>query len=752
MINLTNIDAVEVVNRINEVQADKKTSIRKVSKSSKFVGKNQDMGAKSMLLHLKSSLNRVSLVKKNLQNSLSFSQAQAGVLNEVGKILNRMSVLRTQAADVSKSTLDVENYNYEFKELQKQLCELKKANFNNVSLFKSVNSSELAGKGLELDDIFSKTTIDLSGEIKHSRAGLFEGMIPPYVSKQVFKSRNGGIEEDRFAVNDANNVGTLRLKFDAKDLKDNVRIYHNGMMIFDSGKVTGKHNFEIPYSGEEKDIEIVVNENNTGEIGAAQGAKLEGDSWFLTKPAFGADGTVYAGSYDQKLYAYKPDGTVDWSFVAEGSIVSSPQIGDDGTIYFGSGVRDGAPALMGFPVPVTSNTFYALNPDGSKKWEFKTLDGDANSKIYSTPALAQDGTIFFGSRAADSRVYALDQSGNLKWNIQKTGQEILSSPALSSDESTLYIGIGSQLVAFDAATGSENWSFNTGGPVYSSPSVSSDGNIYVGSFDGKLYSIDASGNLNWENEITEDPSAGGVFATPSFSLDEEIIYIGTYEGRHPGAGPEPSGSKPAKLYALDRQTGLINWEFQTQGGISSTAEIDKDGNIYVGSADTNLYSLSQDGSERWRFSTGGKVIGSPSIDSQGRVFVGSRSAALFMVENKESEWYYNIEYTYDKEAELCDDKFHLMDFEIKDFISIAEGWSQFVAQNGSEIQRIKSELSNLENQFLSFDNAVTNIQELDLAKEMAKLNKRDVLHQAAIKGLISIRSMPEEIMRILTVI
>ena len=122
------------------------------------------MGAKSMLLHLKSSLNRVSLVKKNLQNSLSFSQAQAGVLNEVGKILNRMSVLRTQADDVSKSTLDVENYNYEFKELQKQVCELKKANFNNVSLFKSVNSSELAGKGLELDDIFSKATIDLVGK------------------------------------------------------------------------------------------------------------------------------------------------------------------------------------------------------------------------------------------------------------------------------------------------------------------------------------------------------------------------------------------------------------------------------------------------------------------------------------------------------------------------------------------------------------------------------------------------------------
>ena len=35
-----------------------------------------------------------------------------------------------------------------------------------------------------------------------------------------------------------------------------MRIYHNGMMIFDSGKVTGKHNFEIPYSGEEKEIRL----------------------------------------------------------------------------------------------------------------------------------------------------------------------------------------------------------------------------------------------------------------------------------------------------------------------------------------------------------------------------------------------------------------------------------------------------------------------------------------------------------------
>jgi len=43
--------------------------------------------------------------------------------------------------------------------------------------------------------------------------------------------------------------------------------------------------------------------------------------------------------------------------------------------------------------------------------------------------------------------------------------------------------------------GTLKWSFTTGSAVVSSPAVGSDGTIYVGSFDKKLYAIYGSGSL-----------------------------------------------------------------------------------------------------------------------------------------------------------------------------------------------------------------------------------------------------------------
>ena len=50
----------------------------------------------------------------------------------------------------------------------------------------------------------------------------------------------------------------------------------------------------------------------------------------------GADGSIYFGSADGKLYALNPNGSQEWSFTTDGPIFSSPAIGADGTIYAGS--------------------------------------------------------------------------------------------------------------------------------------------------------------------------------------------------------------------------------------------------------------------------------------------------------------------------------------------------------------------------------------------------------------------------------
>jgi len=55
-----------------------------------------------------------------------------------------------------------------------------------------------------------------------------------------------------------------------------------------------------------------------------------------SSPAIATDGTVYIGSDDKKVYALNPDGSKKWEFVAGDQIKSSPAIGTDGTIYVGS--------------------------------------------------------------------------------------------------------------------------------------------------------------------------------------------------------------------------------------------------------------------------------------------------------------------------------------------------------------------------------------------------------------------------------
>ena len=55
-----------------------------------------------------------------------------------------------------------------------------------------------------------------------------------------------------------------------------------------------------------------------------------------SSPTIGFDGTVYVGSWDNKLYAINPDGTKKWEFETEGNVDSSPTIGSDGTVYVGS--------------------------------------------------------------------------------------------------------------------------------------------------------------------------------------------------------------------------------------------------------------------------------------------------------------------------------------------------------------------------------------------------------------------------------
>jgi len=55
-----------------------------------------------------------------------------------------------------------------------------------------------------------------------------------------------------------------------------------------------------------------------------------------TTPAIGADGVLYVGAKNGKLYAIEPQGRLKWECATTGPISGAPVIGPEGTVYVGS--------------------------------------------------------------------------------------------------------------------------------------------------------------------------------------------------------------------------------------------------------------------------------------------------------------------------------------------------------------------------------------------------------------------------------
>jgi outer membrane protein assembly factor BamB len=301
-----------------------------------------------------------------------------------------------------------------------------------------------------------------------------------------------------------------------------------------------------------------------------------------SSPAISSDGTVYIGSRDHDLHAINPDGTEKWRFTTGYRISSSPAIAADGTIY----------------IPSHDGRLYAINPDGSLKW--KTHQNPIWIRKTS-PVIGHDGIIYTGYGYYLKAFYP---DGTEKWSFDAIGQ-VFSSPAIGSD-GTIYVG-ASKLHAI-YPDGTEKWNFPTPMSIESSPAVGTDGTIYIGCGDGKLYAINPDGTEKW-NFVTGDV----VSSSPSIGADG-TIYV---------------GSKDHNVYAINPDSSQ-KWIYPTGGSVRSSPAIGADGMIYVGSMDGKLYAINPDGTQRWSFMTG-SADSSPAIGSDGTVYIGSFDHNLYAI-------------------------------------------------------------------------------------------------------------------------
>jgi flagellin-like hook-associated protein FlgL len=210
----TNSAATEATFNLSKANDNLRRSIARLSSGNRITKPTDDAGGLAVAYKLQSSVKRTEASLNNHQNALSFLQVQDGVLEAMGDIVDRMSELRTMAADVSKNAADVENYSKEFLELQDQLAQMKREKFNGVELFaveeewdtmKGLNKSHLKVNGSDYINDGSEVVAGRNAESIGTKE-LYEYFDHPDVTKRTnsqydkyefqLYTNPSGVEED----------------------------------------------------------------------------------------------------------------------------------------------------------------------------------------------------------------------------------------------------------------------------------------------------------------------------------------------------------------------------------------------------------------------------------------------------------------------------------------------------------------------------------------------------------------------------
>ena len=118
-------------------------TLDRLSSGKRLTSPVQDPGSLAVAMKLEASINRISGAVNNINNGISFLEVQDGMLETVGKIIDRMSELKGLASqDPMKSEQDQASYDNEFRDLQMQLYDIADMKFNGVSLFANFASDE----------------------------------------------------------------------------------------------------------------------------------------------------------------------------------------------------------------------------------------------------------------------------------------------------------------------------------------------------------------------------------------------------------------------------------------------------------------------------------------------------------------------------------------------------------------------------------------------------------------------------------
>jgi outer membrane protein assembly factor BamB len=307
-----------------------------------------------------------------------------------------------------------------------------------------------------------------------------------------------------------------------------------------------------------------------------------------TTAVLDSEENIYIGCSDGQLYALDSEGKSRWTFKSDGQILSDPVILSDGTIY----------------IYTVNDTLYMLNPDGSLKNSYEKL----GSLV--TPAIGSDGTIYSGEEA---QIKAYNKNREEQWRVV-TRRQIVN--VVIGQTGTVYGTAGTQIMAINP-DGSSKWGnfMEKEDGSFFIPASDKNDNVYVCTSGSNFYCFDNQGNQLWKKilymPVNTSPSIGSdgtvyicaestLFAfNPDGSESWNYRIKGFRNLSSPAIGSDGSVYLSAGDFICAMKNGKELWNFNPDANVSKKPAIGKDGTVYVGTENGKLLSLTSDGSLKW---------------------------------------------------------------------------------------------------------------------------------------------------------
>jgi len=131
----TNYSATVASNNLAASNSMLQRSLNRLSSGSKIITPADDAGGLAVSMKISAAAKRSGAVNMNIGNSVSLLQTQDGALKVAGKVLDRISELKTLYADPTKNASDLANYDSEFTALKSQLTAVASEKFNGQAVF-----------------------------------------------------------------------------------------------------------------------------------------------------------------------------------------------------------------------------------------------------------------------------------------------------------------------------------------------------------------------------------------------------------------------------------------------------------------------------------------------------------------------------------------------------------------------------------------------------------------------------------------